>query len=237
MTWQRRARPLLGTLVEIGAFDGGALEAGFAAIAAVQAALSVFDPRSDIARFNALPAGRALRVGADAVHVLAAARQLQDTSGGLFDASLGTAPRGWHCDGHDLHKLDPATRLDLGGIAKGHAVDRAIEALRAQGCQAGWVNAGGDLRVFGDLALPLVLRDETRGGVRAFGTLADGAFATSRYAADSRSRASATHAVRAHVSVAAPLALWADALTKVVAVSGEPAHPLLARHGARAWIH
>jgi thiamine biosynthesis lipoprotein len=43
--------------------------------------------------------------------------------------------------------------------------------------------------------------------------------------------------VRAHVSVAAPLALWADALAKVVAVSGDDRHPLLARHSARAWLH
>jgi FAD:protein FMN transferase len=41
-------------------------------------------------------------------------------------------------------------RLDLGGIAKGFAVDRAIDALRAAGCHAGLVNAGGDLAVFGE---------------------------------------------------------------------------------------
>jgi thiamine biosynthesis lipoprotein len=39
------------------------------------------------------------------------------------------------------------------------------------------------------------------------------------------------------VSVAAPRCLWADALTKVVAISGDTAHPLLARHGAMAWQH
>jgi thiamine biosynthesis lipoprotein len=31
--------------------------------------------------------------------------------------------------------------------------------------------------------------------------------------------------------------LWADALTKVVAASGDVQHPLLAQHGARAWWH
>jgi thiamine biosynthesis lipoprotein len=237
MTLRRRARPLLGTLVEIGAGDDAAIEAGFAAIAAVQAALSRFDARSDVARFNALPAGAGIAIGDDAAHVLAAAHALHETSGGLFDPSLGTAPRGWRCAGHRLHKLDAAARLDLGGIAKGHAVDRAIEALRACGCRAGWVNAGGDLRVHGDIKLPIFVRDETAGGVRRFGTLADGAFATSRYAGDSRCQASAARPVHAHVSVAAPLALWADALTKVVAVSGDAAHPLLARHGAQAWIH
>jgi hypothetical protein len=41
----------------------------------------------------------------------------------------------------------------------------------------------------------------------------------------------------ARVSVAAPRGLWADALTKIVAASGDTRHPLLARLGACAWLH
>jgi thiamine biosynthesis lipoprotein len=43
--------------------------------------------------------------------------------------------------------------------------------------------------------------------------------------------------VQAHASVAAPLCLWADALTKVVAASGDARHPVLAHYGAQAWLH
>jgi thiamine biosynthesis lipoprotein ApbE len=39
--------------------------------------------------------------------------------------------------------------VDLGGIAKGFAVDRAVKALKCAGLASGVVNAGGDLRVFG----------------------------------------------------------------------------------------
>ena len=39
--------------------------------------------------------------------------------------------------------------IDFGGIAKGFAVDRAVEILKRNGVMAGIVNAGGDLRVFG----------------------------------------------------------------------------------------
>ncbi len=53
--------------------------------------------------------------------------------------------------------------LDLGGIAKGFAVDRAIEQLMAAGCIGGQVNAGGDMRVFGENATPVWLRTD-RGG-------------------------------------------------------------------------
>ncbi len=42
------------------------------------------------------------------------------------------------------------TRIDLGGIAKGHAVDRAVNYLVKHGVQHGIVTAGGDSRIIGD---------------------------------------------------------------------------------------
>ena len=293
----RRARPLLGTVVEIGlcwpvgVADGtgpvagqadpsnqaggpangaslhadaacAALEAGFAAIHHAQACLSRFDPASDLSLFRALPVGQRLAVRAVTGQVLAAAQALRLASNGLFDISLGSAPAGWWLDGAWLEKRDGAVRLDLGGIGKGHAVDLAVQALQQHGAVAGWVNAGGDLRAFGDLDLPVQLR-QAGGGVRTFAHLRDGAFATSAFgpgqrsslagrggdrfvgsaaARPGRSRRSSragqcATADTAHVSVAAPLCLWADALTKLVAASGNPAHALLAQHGASAWWH
>ena len=240
----RRARPLLGTLVEVGADDARAIDAAFAAIERLQALLSRFEPASDVARFNALPAGGAIDVAAPTARLLALAARLHAASDGAFDVALGSG--GWRLEGRRLAKLDAATRLDLGGIGKGEAVDRAVRALRRAGCAAGYVNAGGDLSVFGALALPVVLRDEHGGGVRPFCELREGALATSRYAGGVRPSRSAlwahgaaagAPAIEAHVSVAAPRCVWADALTKVVAASGRLDHPLLARHGARAWRH
>lgn len=43
-------------------------------------------------------------------------------------------------------------RIDLGGVAKGWTVDRAVELIGSLG--SGYVNAGGDLRVFGERELP-----------------------------------------------------------------------------------
>ncbi len=44
----------------------------------------------------------------------------------------------------------PGMRIDLGGIAKGHAVDRGIEILKKQGVTRAMVNSGGDTRIIGD---------------------------------------------------------------------------------------
>jgi thiamine biosynthesis lipoprotein len=236
--WIRRARPLLGTLVDIGAqgasskMGAEAVGAAFERIRGLEATLSRFVAQSVIGRFNAAHAGACISLDGDAACVLDAAHWLQLASAGAFDVSLGSGATGWRCADGTLHKLTDGVTLDLGGIGKGYAVDAAIETLRAHGAQSGWVNAGGDLRVFGPLALPIDLRDESQGGVHRFATLGDGAFATSRLA----QRDHATQGNR-HASVAAPTCLWADALTKVVIASGESAHPLVARLGAQAWLH
>ncbi|HEY2190175.1 MAG TPA: FAD:protein FMN transferase, partial [Caldimonas sp.] len=170
--WVRRARPLLGTLVDIGACGShdasgaDAVDAAFDRIRGIEAKLSRFIAQSVVGRFNAAHAGASIAIDADAVRVLGAAEWLHRASGGLFDISLGSGATGWRYTAGTLHKLVDGVMLDLGGIGKGFAVDAAIEALRAQGAESGWVNAGGDLRVFGPLSLPIDLRDEAQGGVR-----------------------------------------------------------------------
>jgi FAD:protein FMN transferase len=254
----RRARPALGTLVEVGLrlpesvtdeeaprWSREVLESAFQAIAGVEGALSAFDDHSDVGRFNRAPKGASLPVGPEAARVLRAARRLARESGGLFDVSVGTGPRAWSLaierGQARLLKHEAGVRLDLGGIAKGHAVDRAFEAMArrlARDPQAGWwVNAGGDLRVQG-VRVPVHLRDEEAGGARPWLVLEAGALATSAFGGGARARLSGADPDRpSYVSVASPRCLWSDAFTKVVALSGLADHPGLACYGARAWIH
>lgn len=49
---------------------------------------------------------------------------------------------------HHLACANPAMQLDFGGIAKGAAVDTAVQILRDHGIPAAIVNAGGDLRAY-----------------------------------------------------------------------------------------
>lgn len=244
--WLRRAKPLLGTLVEVGACDDGphgdlAVSAAFESMLLVQARMSKFEPDSDVSRFHRLRPGESMDVDLHTAAVLLAARRLHYETGGSFDISSHSASDGWRFDDQRLQRMDDAAHIDLGGIAKGYAVDLAVRTLIELGCASGWVNAGGDLRVFGMAELALHLRDECGGGVRPFGWLQDGAFATSHFSTTSRCaalRAAGDKAAfEAHVSVAAPLCLWADALTKVVALSGDTAHPVLSRYHAQAWLH
>jgi len=72
----------------------------------------------------------------------------------LIDRWLSQAPSmgDVRLAGQTLRSLNPAVRLDFGAVAKGYAIDRAIERLRALGVAHAIVNAGGDVRVIGQAA-------------------------------------------------------------------------------------
>ncbi|MBK4736419.1 FAD:protein FMN transferase [Noviherbaspirillum sp. DKR-6] len=269
----RRAQPWLGTVVDITIADGDscepAMRAAFTVIADVHRLMSFHDAHSDVSRINRAEVDEQILVDARTAEVLEAALALCADSGGLFnpfcapllvewdylpapdarnapDWRAGTLPL--VIDGCRVKKLAPAW-IDLGGIAKGYAVDAATEALRAHGVRAGCVNAGGDMRGFGDIDWPVLLRDAQRPQMPAFSTqLRDGALATSAiYFSGRTTRGQATSALvhgasgkpllsGGSVSVAASRCMLADALTKVVAASGNAEHPLLAAHAASAFV-
>lgn len=56
----------------------------------------------------------------------------------------------WNQQNQTLHYRHPNVRVDLGGIAKGYAVDQAIEKIRAHGIVHASISAGGDSRLLGD---------------------------------------------------------------------------------------
>ncbi len=240
--WVRRARPVLGTLVEIGLppDHSQALPALWAVLDLVQSRMSVHEPDSDLSRLHAAAMGQPVAVHLWTAAVLMLA-QAWHRACPAFDVALGSGD--WAIRGTTAYRQSLATRLDLGGLAKGWAVDRVVQTAMDLGVPALWVNAGGDLRVHGT-SLPVALRNETQGGVHQWGQLSDGALATSDFRAGARSSlwgpTSGGHPRPAHLSVMAASCATADALTKVVAAWGlnDPrTQVLLQAHHARACVH
>ena len=137
-------------------------------------------------------------------------------------------------------------QLDLNGIAKGFAVDLAINALQNLGCAAGVVNAGGDLRCFG-APIQLHLRCPRTGGLlNASFTLTNAACASSggrlhwRKSAPDRALRPTLMGKRGRMrqlrsmTVVCSDAMTADALTKVALFAGIQAAGVLAHFGAQA---
>lgn len=257
----RRARPLLGTLVEIAVPAGpaavSAVDRAFAAITRVHQLMNAHDETSDLGRLARARSGRRVALHAWTWRVIAAAQRFAEQSGGAFDpVAIASDGRATWRDlqlGEDRRSASCSRRLrvDLGGIAKGFAVDQAVRALRRAGCAWGLVNAGGDMRAFGPRAWPLHVRHPgAPGHLVAFDRLTDDAATTSApYFTERRENDRTVSALRdarcgtfAHgpvsVTVRARTALAADALTKVVLFC-DPATAarVLHLHNARAVLH
>ena len=277
----RRAQPLLGTLVSIEVDEAPASSAAieqavnqaFARVAAIHGAMSFHETTSDVRALARARAGELVAVAADTRAVLALAQRLEDESDGAFNAccaatlvrrgrlpsptdaqpSAATTLRAaieWLDD--DRLRVLATPWIDLGGIAKGYAVDMAVEQLQAAGL-SGLVNAGGDLRVFGARSQVVRVRnplDKRRSLPVA--EITDLACATSAGALQMAVDESAATAhlvgapaepgdnAAASVTVFAPSCAVADALTKVVwawvGTRPEALADLLRRHDAQALV-
>ncbi len=157
----------------------GAARAVFDRFRQLNQVLSDYDPESELNRLcQTAGSGKAVSVSPELWTVLDCAQELAATSDGAFDVTIGPVVHLWRrarrrkelpppdklkdatrLVGYRLVKLDPEHRtvelrkpgmlLDLGGIAKGYAVDEALAVLRRHGITRAMVHAGGDIG-FGD---------------------------------------------------------------------------------------
>jgi FAD:protein FMN transferase len=248
---RKRAKPLLGTIVEIAiqtedetAFVK-ATDAAFTRIAEIHHAMSFHARTSDLSAIaNAAP-NTTLRISPDTWKTLSLSLEIEALSKGAFNPTVAPMlvqrgvlppPGNGEINGEipaatsrltDSISLEDNNHLrilkrvwiDLGGIAKGYAVDEAVAALQLHNVKAGVVNAGGDLRVFGDLEHTVAVRVPSQPNqVIAIAQLKNLSCATSAmyYAAAETIVGCRDQAQYESVSVIAPSCAIADALTKIV---------------------
>ena len=146
------------------------------ALRTAEARMSSWLANSEISRFNQAKAGVEISLSPRTLEVLEASRQATEETGGAFDVtcrpliklwervgSRGKLPTeqelataravcGWKLFELTEHgavkKVDEAS-VNLGGIAKGYAIDQAIGVLQKADYSGGMVDVGGDLRCFG----------------------------------------------------------------------------------------
>jgi thiamine biosynthesis lipoprotein len=271
-----RAQSLLGTIVAIRIGNVERREAehaisrGFGAAAEVQRLMSFHDATSDVARLNREALARAVRVDPLTMEVLRLAVQISAVSAGCFDISVADQlvagdklPRPLGCvspdpgsSWRDIELLDDnrvrfhrPLWIDLGGIAKGFAVDYAFKSMSLSPAVQACVNAGGDLRVQGPAAESIALRVATSDGLMPVVQLRDGSLASSSGLEHDLTEQGAhmgnhihgltrtTMGQRTFVSVIAQECVLADALTKAVMALGVTAGQILRGLGATAFLY
>jgi thiamine biosynthesis lipoprotein len=139
--------------------------------------MSPYKDHSELSRINQLAAKQPVAISAELYRLIEKANYYSEVSAGAFDITFASLGHRFNYREHrkpdeqsrieatsliDYRQLKlnqqastiafgkPGMRIDLGGIAKGYAVDNAIELLRRAGVTHAIVTAGGDSRLLGD---------------------------------------------------------------------------------------
>lgn len=159
------------------AMGEAALDAVMEEMHRIDRAMSPFKPESELSRLNREAAKAPVPISKEMFELIARSIEFSELSQGAFDITFASV--GYMFDyrngikprlekiaaalpgiNHRHIRLDrrectiqfarDGVRLDLGGIAKGHAVDNCVALLKARGVKEALVMAGGDSRVLGD---------------------------------------------------------------------------------------
>ncbi len=154
----------------------GASNAAFEKVAALEKIMSDYDPDSELMRLCSASFGKPVPVSDELFDVLQKSQRISELSDGAFDVTVGPLVRQWRRarrtqtlptpeqlaqsrQAVGWHKLTLDTRnktvtltvpnmqLDLGGIAKGYAADKALESLRQNSITRALVAASGDIAI------------------------------------------------------------------------------------------
>lgn len=155
-----------------------AVKEAFKEFKRIQAISDHFNPESQVSEINRMAGVAPVHVDHDLVVMIMDSIEISKKTDGAFDISLGPLSELWgigHKDNfvptqEEIDKVlllvdyrqiqidgdndtvflkQKGMKLDLGGVAKDYAINRAVKALKAQGITSALVNAGGDIQVIG----------------------------------------------------------------------------------------
>ncbi|MDA1276633.1 MAG: FAD:protein FMN transferase [Verrucomicrobia bacterium] len=189
-----------------------AVSLAFKEIQRMDTLMSIHRPESEVSLLNSKAFQEPVSVSPELFSVISKAQEIAKTTDGAFDPTIRPLAELWGFIWKEyrlptreelaevlprvnanLVKLDSKSRtvrflkpnisVDLGGIAKGYCVDRAIETLRASGITNALVKAGGDVRVMGHppgrSSWEIQIEDPNKQGNRVVLELTDAALSTS----------------------------------------------------------
>ncbi len=153
--------------------------AAFNEMRRIEKLMDIHDPESEIFRVNKLADKEPVKVSKEIFEVLKRTLKYSRLTSGAFDVSIRPLSALWVGKGKlkevpEARKIEEklplvnykniildernqtvefkkkGMALDLGAIAKGYALDRAIKVLQGRGIKEALINAGGDIRVMGE---------------------------------------------------------------------------------------
>ena len=182
-----------------------AIEKTFLLMESLEKRTSLYHDSSDVFKISENEVNTDITLSPEVFEILNQSIDISEKTDGAFDVTIGAVKQLWHFDSdhsqipdelfltaslkkvnyHFLQLLNKKVRLlqpgmvlDLGGVAKGYIIDRAIELLKNQGLKSGIVDAGGDLRIFGEhperIIWKIGIRHPRKGSADFLGVLTTG---------------------------------------------------------------
>jgi thiamine biosynthesis lipoprotein len=173
-------------------------DAAFLRIKELDALLSDYDPYSEVSEISKMAGKRPVEVSQEVLEVLKEAIYVAVETGGAFDPTIGALSIGVYrfgrdggrvptdeevgeakslvdyrelrINGDEVYLEREGMMLDLGGIGKGYAVEKAVRELKRRGIKKGMVSLSGDMKVFG-YDIEIGIRDpDGEGAIASFHT-------------------------------------------------------------------
>jgi FAD:protein FMN transferase len=155
------------------------IEAGFREIKRLEQLFSTWIPTSELSQVNAAAGREPVVVGPETLELVSRSLEMARLTEGGFNIAVGPAVEAWSVTEREriptreelqslrllvdwtMINIDsqartiflpkPGMRIDVGGIGKGYAADRAVDVMRKMGAKGGVVALSGDIKTFGDL--------------------------------------------------------------------------------------
>jgi len=172
----KSARVMMGTFVEVVSPDSNAAGIVFKEFQRIEDLLSKYKPKSEVSRLNA---NGSIKASPETFYIIKRSKEFWEASGGAFDITVAPLVDLWgftdkkyavppaekikealarvgsdkillHDDSNVVEFKNSAMEIDLGGIAKGFALDCAVRKLREAGIKSCLLNAGGQVFALGD---------------------------------------------------------------------------------------
>lgn len=156
---------------------GRAASVGFAEIRRLEGLLSTWIPTSELSQVNDAAGLKSVMVSPETLTVLRWSLEIARLTDGAFNIAIGPAVDAWSVtddpripneseldhlkplldlrhivlneEARTVFLTEPGMRIDVGGIGKGYAADRAVAVMEAAGATAGVVALSGDIKTFG----------------------------------------------------------------------------------------
>jgi thiamine biosynthesis lipoprotein len=156
-----------------------AMQAAFDEIKRLEQLLSTWRPDSELSHVNAAAGRQPVQVSRETLELVVRSLEMAQLTHGGFNIALGPAIDAWSVtdrqripDDEELQRLKPLVdwtsiqlnkeartiylpregmRIDVGGVGKGYAADRAVEEMKRAGARGGVVALSGDIKTFGVL--------------------------------------------------------------------------------------